>query len=188
LESEFDLIDLVASVCEELDLPYAIGGSLASMVYGEFRTTADIDVVLSLHAKDVRLFLSRFPRPDYYHDEGAAMEAVRSGGQFNILITGELLKIDVHIAADPIAMAQITRARRMKAPSGRIVSYSPPEELIVKKLGYYDLSGSERQLRDIASMLRVSGALIDQQQVSALAAQCGLEKAWEAVQRRLTLG
>jgi hypothetical protein len=185
LESEFDLIDLIVSVCEELGLPYAIGGSMASMSYGEFRATADLDVVLSLHANDIPLFLSRFPRPAYYHDERAALEAVRTGGQFNILLTGELLKIDVHIAADPIARAQVERARRLQAPSGRLANYSPPEELIIKKLQYYDLSGSERQLRDVASMLRVSGAAIDRERISTLVGQYGLADAWEAVQRRL---
>jgi hypothetical protein len=185
LESEFDLIDLIVSVCEELDLPYAIGGSMASMSYGEFRATADLDVVLSLRAVDVPRFLDRFPKPEYYHDERAALEAVRTGGQFNILITGELLKIDVHIAADPIAKAQVERARRFEAPSGRLANYSPPEELIIKKLQYYDISGSERQLRDVASMLRVSGDKIDQERVSTLAAQYGLSDAWHAVQRRL---
>lgn len=69
MESEFDLIDVIVSVCEELDLPYAIGGSMASMSYGEFRATADLDVVLSLRAIDVPRFLDRFPKPEYYHDE-----------------------------------------------------------------------------------------------------------------------
>jgi hypothetical protein len=185
LDSEFDLIDLVVSVCEELGLPYAIGGSMASMTYGEFRATVDLDMVLSLGAGDVSRFLSRFPKPEYYHDEQAALEAVRTGGQFNILITGELLKIDVHIAADPVAKAQVERARPLRAPSGRLANYSPPEELIIKKLQYYDLSGSERQLRDVASMLRVSGSSIDQERITAMAAQLGLTVAWEAVQRRL---
>ena len=63
--------------------------------------------------------------------------------------------------------------------------YSPPEELIIKKLQYYDISGSERQLRDVASMLRVSGGTIDQERVSTLAAQYGLSDAWRAVKRRL---
>lgn len=61
MESELGLIDLVASICEELDLPYAIGGSMASMTYGEFRATSDIDVVVSLRPDDVPRFLDRFP-------------------------------------------------------------------------------------------------------------------------------
>jgi hypothetical protein len=128
---EFELIDLVADVCEELDLPYAIGGSMASMTYGELRMTHDIDVVLLLTAADVPRFLACFPRPEYYHDEHAALEAVRTGGQFNVILTREALKIDVHVAGDDIALRQIERSRRIKSPSGRLANFSPPEELIV---------------------------------------------------------
>jgi hypothetical protein len=176
LESETELIDLVASVCGELGLPYAIGGSMASMAYGEFRTTSDIDVVLSLRPADVPRFLSRFPKSDYYHDEQAALEAVRTGGQFNI----------VHVAADPVAERQITGARRLRAPSGRMANFSPPEELILKKLEYFGFSGSERQLRDVSSMLRVTA--VDQERVAELAREHGLADVWQAVLNRIARG
>jgi hypothetical protein len=188
LESETDLIDLVAAVCEELGVPYAIGGSMASMAYGEYRGTSDIDVVVSLRAADVPRFLSRFPHTDYYHDEQAATEAVRTHGQFNILLFKHALKIDVHVAADEIAERQITRARRLKAPSGRFANFSPPEELIIKKLEYYEFSGSERQLRDISSMIRTAGSDIDHQLVADLAEARGLGPVWRAVLDRIARG
>jgi hypothetical protein len=188
LESEFDLIDLVASVCEELGIPYAIGGSMASMTYGEFRATTDIDVVVSLRAEDVPRLLGHFPRPEFYHDEQAAREAVRTGGQFNVILTGEALKIDVHVANDEIARRQITRSRRHRSPSGRAANFSPPEELILKKLQYFDYSSSEKQLRDISSMLRVSEGEIDRELIATLAAANGLSHVWEAVLARLERG
>ena len=186
MESETELIDLVASVCGELGLPYAIGGSMASMAYGEFRTTSDIDVVLSLRPADVPRFLSRFPKSDYYHDEQAALEAVRTGGQFNIVLFNAALKIDVHVAADPVAERQITGARRLRAPSGRMANFSPPEELILKKLEYFGFSGSERQLRDVSSMLRVTA--VDQERVAELAREHGLADVWQAVLNRIARG
>jgi hypothetical protein len=188
LESEFELIDLVADVCEELGLLYAIGGSMASMSYGEFRTTSDIDVVLSLQPEDVPRFLARFPREDFYHDEQAALEAVRTGGQFNVVLFKDALKIDIHVAADPIARRQVEHARRLRSPSGRIARFSPPEELILKKLEYYDFSGSERQLRDISTMLRVAGSDIDRDRVAELAREHGVASAWQAVLKRIERG
>lgn len=188
MESEFELIDLVAAVCEELDLPYAIGGSMASMTYGEFRVTSDIDVVISLRPDDVPRFLSRFPLSDYYHDQQAALEAVRTGGQFNVILTRDALKIDVHVAADEISRRQVSRSRRLKSPSGRLANFSPPEELILMKLVYFDFSASEKQLRDIASMLRIAGAEIDQELVRTLAAAHGLTHVWEAVLMRMERG
>jgi hypothetical protein len=188
LESEFELIDLVASVCEELDLPYAIGGSMASMTYGELRMTHDIDVVMSLTAKDIPRFLARFPRHEYYHDEQAALEAVRTGGQFNVILTRAALKIDIHIAAGEIARRQLSRSRRLKSPSGRLANFSPPEELILMKMVYFDFSASEKQVRDIASMLRIAGPDIDLDLVRTLAAAHGLSHVWEAVQTRMERG
>jgi hypothetical protein len=185
LESEFELIDLVAGVCEELDLPYAIGGSMASMTYGELRMTHDIDVVISLNAADIPRFLARFPRSEYYHDEQAALEAVRTGGQFNVILTTAALKIDVHVAADEIARRQLSRSRRLKSPSGRMANFSPPEELILMKMVYFEFSASEKQVRDIASMLRIAGADIDLELVTTLAAAHGLSHVWEAVQLRM---
>ena len=188
MESEHELIDLVANVCEELDLPYAIGGSMASMTYGEFRLTHDIDVVISLGANDVPRFLARFPLSEYYHDERAALDAVRTGGQFNVILTRAALKIDVHVAADDIARRQVSRSRRLKSPSGRLANFSPPEELILMKMVYFDYSASEKQLRDITSMLRISGSEIDLELVRTLAAAHGLTHVWEAVRKRLDPG
>jgi hypothetical protein len=188
LEHEFELIDLVASVCEDLDLPYAIGGSVASMTYGELRMTHDIDVVISMSGTDVPRFLARFPRTEYYHDEQAALEAVRTGGQFNVILTKAALKIDVYVAADEIARRQLSRSRRLKSPSGRAANFSPPEELILMKMVYFNFSASEKQLRDITSMLRIAGPDIDLELVRTLAAAHGVSHVWDAVQTRMERG
>jgi len=188
LESNLELVDLVAGVCEDLGLPYAIGGSVASMTYGEFRLTNDIDVVISMSVADVPRFLSRFPFPEYYHDAPAALEAVRTGGQFNVILTREALKIDIHVAADEIARRQVSRARRLKSSSGRLANFSPPEELILKKMVYFDFSASEKQLRDITGMLRIGKEDIDLDLVTTLAAAHGLMHVWEAVQKRMDRG
>lgn len=180
-----DLIDFIVPILEELEIPYAIGGSVAAMAYGDPRTTNDLDVVVELAPEDVPLLLARFPRPQCYHDEQAAREAVRSGGQFNIIFAELALKIDVYVAADPIARLQIERAVPLATPGGLVARFSAPEELIVKKLGFYDFSGSERHLRDIAAMLRHSAHLIDRERITRLAAETGLGETWRAVLQRV---
>ena len=146
------------------------------------------DVVVSIRAEDVPRLLSCFPRPEFYHDEQAAREAVRTGGQFNVILTAEALKIDLHVANDEIARRQISRSRRLRSPSGKPASFSPPEELIVKKLQYFDYSSSEKQLRDITSMLRLSEGEIDRELITTLAAAYGLSHVWNAVLVRLERG
>jgi hypothetical protein len=38
---------------------------------------------------------------------------------------------------------------------------APIEYVILRKLDYYRMSGSDRHLRDVASMLRISGGMVD---------------------------
>jgi hypothetical protein len=188
LKVAFDLLDLIARTCEELGIPYAIGGSMASMTYGELRTTRDVDVVVQLHGVDVPKLLSRFPLSDYYHDEHAALEAVRTGGEFNIIDNLRGLKIDVFVASDDISDRQIANARRLPLPSGGTAMFSAPEELILMKMKYYSYGWTEKHLRDITGMLDRPGAEIDEARIASLAAEHGLAHVWESVQTRRARG
>jgi hypothetical protein len=49
---------------------------------------------------------------------------------------------------------------------------------------YFREGRSERHLRDIAGMLRISGAEIDTRYVDEWARQLGLKDIWDAVRRR----
>jgi hypothetical protein len=49
---------------------------------------------------------------------------------------------------------------------------------------YFQRGGSERHLRDVAGMLRISGDEIDRRYVDDWARRLGLTEIWEAVRRR----
>lgn len=53
---------------------------------------------------------------------------------------------------------------------------------------YFKEGQSERHLRDIAGMLRISGTEIDTRYVSEWAQRLGLRDIWEAILRRATEG
>jgi hypothetical protein len=184
LKVAFDLLEMVARVCEDLGIPYAIGGSMASMTYGELRTTRDVDVVVSLRGVDVPRLLARFPLSSFYHDERAALEAVRTGGEFNIIDNERGLKIDLFVANDDLSDQQIARARRLPLPFGGTALFSAPEELIVRKMEFYAFGWTEKHLRDIAGMLDRTNAGIDEQRIAELAAAYDLSHIWDAVQTR----
>ncbi|HIF21670.1 MAG TPA: hypothetical protein EYQ27_07095 [Gemmatimonadetes bacterium] len=60
-------------------------------------------------------------------------------------------------------------------------SFSPPEELILKKLLYCRDGGSEKHLRDIKAMLEISGAEIDVDRVERRAEGLGLQELWASI-------
>lgn len=52
--------------------------------------------------------------------------------------------------------------------------------VIVRKLEYYAISGSDRHLRDISMMLDVSGEKVDRAQLGRWVERLGLDEAWVA--------
>jgi len=57
--------------------------------------------------------------------------------------------------------------------------FAKPEDVILKKLEYYRLGESDKHLRDIAGVLRVSGDQIDIAYIERMAAQLGVAAAWQ---------
>jgi hypothetical protein len=51
---------------------------------------------------------------------------------------------------------------------------------------YYREGGSEKHLRDITGVLRISGNLVDRDYVAHFSKQLGLTEIWEAVLARLS--
>ena len=44
---------LVTSVLEKLEIPYYVGGSVASTIYGKIRTTHDIDIIADINPEQI---------------------------------------------------------------------------------------------------------------------------------------
>src|SRR5215472_11472998 len=63
----------VVQALEQLAIPYHIGGSVASSLYGEFRPTQDVDIVADLHLTHARSFV-KLLEGDYYIVEDAVRD------------------------------------------------------------------------------------------------------------------
>ncbi len=170
--SEF-LSDLVGRL-ESVDLEYALVGSIASMSYGEPRATLDVDVVVAMEASDLGVLRQLFPPPEFYLSPEAARAAVDSKTQFNVIHPASGMKVDFFVAGDAVEESQIRRRLRRLVLPGVEAWCSPPEELIAKKLEYYNQGASDKHLRDIASMLRISPEQIDVERIRCLAEDHGL--------------
>jgi hypothetical protein len=79
---------------ESLDVPYFIGGSLASALHGTERSTLDIDLVADLKVEQIPALVSMLDS-DFYIDENMIRDAIHSQGSFNIIHMNSRFKIDV---------------------------------------------------------------------------------------------
>ena len=50
---------------EGAGIPYCVTGSVAAGIYGQIRTTHDIDLVLLLKMEEIAKFRAAFPESDY---------------------------------------------------------------------------------------------------------------------------
>ena len=182
-----DLLRKIVEVLEHLHIPYLVTGSVAAMAYGEPRLTNDIDIVAAIDEGYIPELLSAFPLEEYYISAGMISDAIRHRTQFNIIHPASGLKMDIIIKQDtPFDRSRFGRARRIFPAESYQANFASPEDVIIKKMDFYRKGGSEKHLRDIAGILKISGDDVDQIYISSWARQLGLSDVWGAVKMRLS--
>src|SRR5665213_1740048 len=181
---EPDLIQLFAQPLNQLGILYLVSGSVAAMLYGEPRVTHDIDFVVFLRPDDVEKLRLVFPGPAFYVPPSIVIMNEMARDQrahFNIIHTESGLKADFYTANRDELHGWAFRHARVYTIGESSISLAPPEYVIVRKLEYYREGNSEKHLRDIRSMVAVSGAQLDRAVLNDWVQRRGLEAEWERV-------
>jgi hypothetical protein len=147
----------LAAILDRLNIRYVIGGSVASSVLGEPRSTLDLDVMIDANVEDTRR-LARALAGDFYIDEADAVESVRRSASFNAIHLGSSLKVDF-FPAEELGRQQIARRQAIAVRDGLPALYFYcAEDLIIRKLLWFRNGGqsSARQWRDVVSILKSS--------------------------------
>lgn len=84
----------VAAVLEDLSVPYFVGGSLASSVYGIPRATQDVDLVADLDLEHVEPLAAALGG-QFYIDGDMIADAIRRRASFNVVHLATMFKADV---------------------------------------------------------------------------------------------
>ncbi len=168
----------VVEAMEQLAIPYHIGGSVASSLYGEFRPTQDVDIVADLRLAHVRSFVKLLDQ-DYYIDEDAVRDAIRRRSSFSLISNETFMKVDVFLpksrAFDQDAVRGLKRQPLVKG--GREFVLASPENMVVnKQLEWYEMGGrvSDRQWNDLLGILKRQGANLDLAYLDRWAAVLGV--------------
>lgn len=179
---QYQLLQKAADFFEREGVPYRIVGSMASIAYGEPRLTIDIDILVDLNERVVETLELEFPAPDFYLSIPALLEAIRRPGQFYIIHVPSGMKLDIIQRRDTeFGKAAITHGQRLKSEGFYDAWFASPENVILMKLRYYQEGGSEKHLRDIASMLSIQGPLIDREYIADWAGKLGVTAEWQIV-------
>jgi len=151
-----ELLEKIASILRELNIPYAVTGGIAITVWGRPRFTADIDIIVELVPQKLDKLAEKLLSIDkvVYVDKRMMRRALEQRGEFNFIHPASGLKVDFWVLKKGLfSQEQLDRAVRKKIANVPILFVSP-EDLILSKLLWYKESESDRQLEDIASVLR----------------------------------
>ena len=156
------LIRKVVQTLEEAGIEYMVTGSVASSLQGEPRSTHDIDLVVAPQRSMVEKLVEAFPSPDFYLSEASTLDAIDTGGMFNIIDTNEGDKIDFWMLTDePLDQSRFSR-KYAEAVMGFSIQVSSPEDTILAKLRWGQLSGGiEKQFADALRVYEVQYGKLD---------------------------
>lgn len=174
-------LELAADVARRLDrlgIPYVIGGSLASALVGEPRSTADVDVAVEMSAAMIEPLVEDVSG-DFYVPHAAVAAAVAARSSFNLVDRRSALKVDVFVLGDDLLdRRQLERRRSVPLPVDPPLSVwvTSTEDVVLRKLRWFDDGGqvSDRQWRDILGVLRTQAGRLDDDYLERTARQAGL--------------
>ena len=93
LDELVEVIDAVIAALRRHSIPHYVTGSFASSVHGEFRATADIDLVAQIPAQSLPALMQEWDAA-FVADVEQARTAVEHGTSFNLIHRTTYLKVD----------------------------------------------------------------------------------------------
>jgi hypothetical protein len=177
-----ELLRYARNACEGLGVTYMVVGSTASIAYGEARFTNDIDIVIDLPAEKAEAFCAAFPSDEFYVSSQAVHQALAKHFQFNVIHPTSGLKIDFMVLSESdFDQSRRARRRQLSVVAGDPIWFASPEDVVIKKMVYFQEGGSDKHLRDIAGILRIQGSRLDRNYVAEWAKKLEVEAVWNSI-------
>lgn len=188
---EYLVLKQLTDALDGMKIDYAIGGSIASSLYGKVRFTQDADITVADFG-DKAEQLYKMLKGSFYVSKDAMYQAVSNRGSFNVIHLTSAFKIDIFVQKDDDFHRQLF-LRRKKVKLDESIEYLfdivSAEDIILLKLQWYESSGcmSERQWSDVLGVLAVQAQSLDMSYLRSCSKKLGfgdiLEKAIDQVHK-----
>lgn len=175
----------IIRLLEELEIDYAIGGSFASSLYGESRSSVDIDISVVVPKEKFEPLVQAVEKLGYYVTWDAILDAMIWKTPFNVIDSTTGFKADLFLVegGTPLEQSVFKRRQRLiydpKAGNSAIL-YSP-EDVVVYKLKWYLEGRMEKHPNDIVKMLLAQRDALDLEYIAYWVNEIGAQEVWEKI-------
>lgn len=166
----------VAGALEADGMVYAVTGSLASSLHGEFFESLDVDIVLIASAADAATIARRLA-PRYYAPAEMLSDAARRNSIANAIDNQTGLKVDLSFVGSDSYMRQVL-GRRIRSRIGsdpREFWFVTPEDIILMKLVGRKDTQSAKQWENALGVARMKNVRMDWKYLFQQAKTLGVE-------------
>ncbi len=163
LDFQVPLIPLI-EVFDQLNIAYALGGSLASSLYGMQRATIQLDLIAALGQQHYKSLCEQL-RSQYYFCENEVKNALAQGTSFTIIHLKSLIKIVVTLPEMLVTSQQIFQHLRHipLVDEGEAIAVLAPEQLLLLLLGAFKKSNERADdlWYDLLAVMKVQSTDLD---------------------------
>jgi len=175
---EYLVLKQLTDALDDMKIDYAIGGSIASSVYGKVRFTQDADITVAAFG-DKAEQLYKVLKESFYISKDAMYQAISNRDSFNVIHLESAFKIDIFVQKDDDFHRQLF-LRRQKVKLDESIEHMfdivSAEDIILLKLQWYQSAGciSERQWSDVLGVLAVQTEALDMEYLRICSGKLGL--------------
>lgn len=181
------LLQVVTEALEQADVGYMLTGSFASNYYGTPRSTADIDFVITADPSQLKRLVQELRDKGYYAQVEEALDAWQHNSMFNVVDDSMAWKIDF-IMRKPGYYSQEAFRRRVSGEiQGVPITISTAEDLIIAKLAWAKQGESQRQIEDVANILKMKPESLDRDYIAKWTNELDLISQWNSAKRNAGL-
>ena len=178
-------LKLMLDALKAAHVDYLIGGAIAEWTWGEPRATQDIDIVINLPIESIEKFSKELEKRDMLVPAEIILDTIlenRADISINAIHMHSGLKADLYPVrpGDELRWSAFQRRQLVDygSPIGRVYVHSP-EDLILYKLLYFNISQQSKHSRDIAAILQAKKDRIDFAYIQEWATRLGISSLWK---------
>lgn len=176
-----DFMASILAILKAARIDHMLSGSLAGAYHTVARATQDVDLVIEVDREQVEALVRGCQEAGFYVDREAALTAVRTRSQFNVIDASSGWKADFIIRKDrPFSREEFDR-RQPATLLGIDTWVATVEDLILSKLEWAAIGDSAIQRRDVRALVGTAGDSLDRDYIEQWVDEIGARSEWEAV-------